>query len=391
MVLVNLSHVCSHLQNASLARLGLTSIPYTRLHLSLAILLHKQGFISSVKLGGPSPPASTFPNNAARGGDTHGLTSAPLKERAPLSEEAALWERVAGRREPQELRQMGFKEKEVAFAETHALLTKEQLLSAGGGERVAEWLHGHDDAQTTPEDLLAAGAPQIAADILLRYGARPIKDRIYNALADERNAHDARQDYLEQNHLDKQSFDQDQQTVFQREPFKEPARATVRDSIRHQLERQDFDLATLQYVAGDAKYTTPRHLEQDGLTLQAMGQSITGQAVAPLPPHLRDPKNLETEGVVTQANRASRRLWLGLKYYDGMPVLSKARMLSKPTKRIWLDSFELGKIVRGGYAGEVKGMARVGEIVAVSTDRGILEARECVERGVGGMVLCRVW
>jgi len=27
----------------------------------------------------------------------------------------------------------------------------------------------------------------------------------------------------------------------------------------------------------------------------------------------------------------------------------------------------------------------------VSTDRGILEARECVERKIGGMVLCRVY
>lgn len=65
-------------------------------------------------------------------------------------------------------------------------------------------------------------------------------------------------------------------------------------------------------------------------------------------------------------------------------------MLSKPTKRIWMDVEGLGRVVRGGNAGEIKGLKRVGECIFVSTDRGIMEARECVERKVGGMALCRV-
>lgn len=36
------------------------------------------------------------------------------------------------------------------------------------------------------------------------------------------------------------------------------------------------------------------------------------------------------------------------------------------------------------------GLTRPGECLFVSTDRGVLEARECVERKVGGMILCRV-
>ena len=100
---------------------------------------------------------------------------------------------------------------------------------------------------------------------------------------------------------------------------------------------------------------------------------------------------METEGIVTRGNRASRRLWLGLKYYESSPVLSKAKMISKPTKRIWLNSRDLGRVVRGSQAGEVKALTRVGEIMAVSTDKGIMEARECVERKIGGMPLCRVW
>jgi len=93
---------------------------------------------------------------------------------------------------------------------------------------------------------------------------------------------------------------------------------------------------------------------------------------------------------VTQANISSRRLWLGLKYWNNEPVLSKLSMVSKPTKRIWMDAEGLGRLVRGQNEGIVKGLTRPGECLFVSTDRGILESRECAERRVGGMLLCKV-
>lgn len=65
-------------------------------------------------------------------------------------------------------------------------------------------------------------------------------------------------------------------------------------------------------------------------------------------------------------------------------------MVSKPTKRVWMDVEGIGKLVRGREADYVKGLTRPGECLFVSTDRGVLEARECVERRVGGMLLCRV-
>jgi ribosomal protein S8 len=93
---------------------------------------------------------------------------------------------------------------------------------------------------------------------------------------------------------------------------------------------------------------------------------------------------------VTQENISTRRLWLGLKYYNNEPVLSEMSLISKPTKRIWMDADGLARIVRGREAGFVKGLTRPGESMFVTTDKGILEARECVERKVGGMLLCRV-
>ena len=65
-------------------------------------------------------------------------------------------------------------------------------------------------------------------------------------------------------------------------------------------------------------------------------------------------------------------------------------MISKPTRRVWMDVGGLGDLVRGMDANGVRGMRVVGESIFVSTDRGVLEARECVERRIGGMLLCRV-
>ena len=39
----------------------------------------------------------------------------------------------------------------------------------------------------------------------------------------------------------------------------------------------------------------------------------------------------------------------------------------------------------------MEGLRRPGECIYVSTDKGVMEARECVERRIGGMLLCRVF
>ncbi|KAF2856656.1 40S ribosomal protein-like protein S8 [Plenodomus tracheiphilus IPT5] len=199
MSLVNLAHVCSHLQNASKARLGLTSIPVSKLHVNIALGLQREGFLSSVTLGGQSPP-------------------------------------------------------------------KPFLLQA----------------QHEPEQM----------------------EKMANTLAEE--------------------------------PwFAYPTEAK-----------------------GTAKPPLPQEQVQD---------------------------------VHVPENPARRRLWLGLKYWQNEPVLKNMKLISKPTRRIWLTSKDLGRITRTRDTNYVKGLTHPGECMFVTTDRGILEARECVERELGGMVLCRVW
>lgn len=210
MSLVNLSHLCSHLQNASKARLGLTSAPYTKLHLSLLHSLQRSGFLSTVTIGGPSPPS-------------------------PSS----------------------------ILAHPHPLPRSTHL---------------------SHEELAHFSSPSV-------------------------------------------------------------------------------------YPTSSTEGLSPNAVKE----LAAQGESEEG----------------ESEGIITQTNVATRRLWIGLKYWNSEPVLSQMGMVSKPTRRIWMGVEGLRDIAKGDRSGYVKGLRGVGECLYVSTDRGIMEVRECVERDVGGMVLCR--
>ncbi|EAW15958.1 mitochondrial 37S ribosomal protein uS8m [Aspergillus fischeri NRRL 181] len=133
------------------------------------------------------------------------------------------------------------------------------------------------------------------------------------------------------------------------------------------------------------------------LALQNSGylSSVVRGGPTPPPPHIllgHPAPNDEVEGIepLTQANIASRRLWLGLKYWQSEPVLGKLSMVSKPTRRITIDVAGLRRVIRGEKSDYVEGLRTPGESLYLSTDRGILESRECVEKKIGGLVLCRV-
>jgi ribosomal protein S8 len=133
------------------------------------------------------------------------------------------------------------------------------------------------------------------------------------------------------------------------------------------------------------------------LAMQNQGflSTVVRGGTQPPPAHnLLSHPSSNTEGSeiekITRANVATRRLWLGMKYWQSEPVLEKMELISKPTRRIWMDAEGLKKLVLGRDSGYVKGLTRPGECLFVSTDKGIFEARECVERKIGGQLLCRV-
>ncbi|KAG5951334.1 hypothetical protein E4U53_003330 [Claviceps sorghi] len=111
----------------------------------------------------------------------------------------------------------------------------------------------------------------------------------------------------------------------------------------------------------------------------------------PHPPTMQQMMSEPPEQVTT-ANVATRRIWLGLKYWDQKPVLSKAQAISKPSRLMTVNLKELGKLTRGFPAklkgGVVPGL-NLGECMFVSTSLGVLEVREALSRKVGGLLICR--
>ncbi|KAK4098631.1 ribosomal protein S8 [Parathielavia hyrcaniae] len=92
---------------------------------------------------------------------------------------------------------------------------------------------------------------------------------------------------------------------------------------------------------------------------------------------------------VTSDNVATRRLWIGLKYWNNEPVMRNVSPVSKPSRLVTAQFDELSRVARGFGVHQLKGL-NLGETMFLSTDRGVLEVREALAKKVGGLVLCRV-
>lgn len=111
----------------------------------------------------------------------------------------------------------------------------------------------------------------------------------------------------------------------------------------------------------------------------------------PTPPTLEQMVSQVPEQV-TNANAANMRIWLGMKYWDGKPVLNNVSMISTSKRLMTVKTEELARLTRGFPAkldgGVVQGL-NLGECMFLSTSKGVLEAREALSRQVGGLLLCR--
>ncbi|KAM7194069.1 Ribosomal protein S8 [Naviculisporaceae sp. PSN 640] len=107
----------------------------------------------------------------------------------------------------------------------------------------------------------------------------------------------------------------------------------------------------------------------------------------PHPPPLDQLSSYEPEPVTTK-NVATRRIWVGLKYWNNEPVLKNLQAISKPSRLVTSKLPDLQRVTRGFPAGMLKGL-NVGECLFLSTDRGVLEVREALEKKSGGLILAR--
>ena len=131
---------------------------------------------------------------------------------------------------------------------------------------------------------------------------------------------------------------------------------------------------------------------QLALAMHRSGFFSSVYRAGPHPPTLEEMVSKEPQ-VVTSKNVATMRLWLGLKYWDGQPVLGKANAISTPKRLMTANIQELARLSRGfptKVSGGVVPGLNLGECLFVSTSQGVLEVREALAKKQGGLLVCRV-
>lgn len=72
-------------------------------------------------------------------------------------------------------------------------------------------------------------------------------------------------------------------------------------------------------------------------------------------------------------------LYLTLKYQDNQGALSGIKIVSKPSRRLYVKSKDI-KPVRSGYG-----------LAIISTPKGIMDSKEARKSNLGGEIICEVW
>lgn len=92
-----------------------------------------------------------------------------------------------------------------------------------------------------------------------------------------------------------------------------------------------------------------------------------------------------------EASEAQKRIWAELKYRDDRPVLTSMSLVSKPSRKVFMEISEIRRICSGRRAQTIKPLG-LGEIAVVKTkskENEWLEAREALQMRLDGEVVCR--
>lgn len=93
---------------------------------------------------------------------------------------------------------------------------------------------------------------------------------------------------------------------------------------------------------------------------------------------------------VTPDNISSRRLWLGLKYRNNVPVIRNFSLISKPNRKVEFTPTEV-KALASGIPVRIVQPLQPAECIFVKTeDNEILEIQEVAKKNLGGTILCRI-
>ena len=113
---------------------------------------------------------------------------------------------------------------------------------------------------------------------------------------------------------------------------------------------------------------------------QRRGKSTVSSPASKLRVHVLEVLQREgyIRGFMEVEKDGRRELDIELKYYDGSPVISEIRRISKPGRRVYSPVREL-PLVRNGLG-----------ISVLSTPKGVMSDNEARTQNVGGEILCRV-
>ena len=70
---------------------------------------------------------------------------------------------------------------------------------------------------------------------------------------------------------------------------------------------------------------------------------------------------------------------IGLKYENGAGAINDIKMISKPSRRMYVGKGEL-KPIKSGYG-----------IAVISTSKGIMAGDDAKKAGIGGEILFEIW
>jgi small subunit ribosomal protein S8 len=89
---------------------------------------------------------------------------------------------------------------------------------------------------------------------------------------------------------------------------------------------------------------------------------------------------LQQEGYIDAYKQSedSRSIKIALKYYRGMPVITKITRVSKPSRRVYVKAKEI-KLVRNGLG-----------VAIISTPKGLMTDKDAREHHLGGELLLTI-
>jgi small subunit ribosomal protein S8 len=83
--------------------------------------------------------------------------------------------------------------------------------------------------------------------------------------------------------------------------------------------------------------------------------------------------------VEEKGKKAAKKIYINLKYDEGMPAIENIVRKSKPSRRVYIGKDDI-KTIKQGYGRAI-----------ISTSRGLMTDKEARKAGLGGELICEIW